>query len=216
MKSRLENLYKEYIERIRSVREKYSKYDLEGPFLISVSDKYEKCHKKLFIIGQQTNGWESDLENIQNQMKHYEDFNLGEKYYSSPFWNVFHKIEEVLLHDKNCSAWGNFNRFDLEADRPTGEIEAEISTLDFLIRKEIEILKPDICLFLIGYSFDDRIKSVFDSATFNKINEWDIRRLCRIKHETLPYHTYRTYHPKYLRLSKLEDPFIDFLKKEIK
>ncbi len=216
MEKRLESLYLENLDQIKSVRLKYNDYDLEGPFLISPSEKYNISKKKIFIIGQQTNGWCCNIDSVQNQMKCYDDFNLGESYYSTPFWNVFHKIEKTILNDNYCSAWGNFNRYDFEADRPTGEIENEIAKLDYLLKDEIKVLKPDICFFLIGNSFDDRIKELFPSAVFDKVGDWNINQLAKIKHVDLPVCSYRTYHPKYLRLKSLEEPFINELKKEIK
>jgi hypothetical protein len=56
----------------------------------------------LFLaIGQETYGWEifSDVvteEECAGMMSAYEDFNVGEKYYASPFWNVIRKIETAL------------------------------------------------------------------------------------------------------------------------
>jgi len=216
MKTQLESLYQKNLKQIKDVRLKFQDYDLEGPFLISPSDKYISSKKKIFIIGQQTKGWSCEIDDLQKQMKAYEEFNLGYAYYSSPFWNVFHKIEKQILGEEYCSAWGNFNKYDFEADRPFGEIENEISNLDFLLLEEIKILKPDICLFLIGYSFDERIKKLFKGAIFKQVADWNIKQLAKIEHSNLPVHSYRTYHPKYLRVSGLEEKFLNELKNEIK
>ncbi len=215
MKKRLESFYLENLAQIREIRLRYKDCDLGGPLLISPSEGYITSKKKIFIVGQQTNGWCCDFDNVQNQMRCYEEFNLGKNYYRTPFWNVFRKIEKAILGEEYCSVWSNFNRYDFEGKRPDGEMEREISKLDYLLKKEIEILQPDICLFLVGHSFDERIKNLFPGIMFESLRGWEERQLARLKHVNLPVYTYRTYHPNYLRRSGLEERFINELKMEI-
>ena len=65
-----------------------------------------------------------------------------------PFWNVTRKLEKALGNDAHSCAWTNFSKYDVDAGRAYGEHEKEISTLDNLLKKEIEILKPKICVLL--------------------------------------------------------------------
>lgn len=204
MKQELETLYKSNIDRIKAVRDAFPETDLEGPFLISALDEYQHAAKRIMIIGQQTKGWYCDVEDVDAHMKGYEEFNFGENYYNTPFWSFFHKIGSALLDRGYRSVWANINRFDLEADRPTGEVEEKMYELDFLLVKEIEILKPDSCIFLTGPSFDERLRSIFPGIEFDSVRDWDTRKFCRLSHSSLPQKTYRTYHPNYLRRSKLE------------
>ena len=46
----------------------------------------------------------------------------------SPSILTFHLL---LTNDTYCAMWSNINRYDLEADKPIGEIEQKISELDF-------------------------------------------------------------------------------------
>ena len=221
IKEQLKSLYannlKQMIEVKEKVREKYADKELDGPFLISPNKNYIHSKKKLFIIGQQTYGWEC-YEDIDAQMKEYEEFNLAEKspkHRNSPFWDMFHKIERLLLNCEYCAAWGNMNRYDFDGDKPSGEIEKEISKLDYLLREEIKILNPDICIFFTSHYFDERIKNIFPGAVFKDIPGWDLKELCKIEHPELPRLCFRTYHPNYLRRAQLEDKFLTTLKQEI-
>jgi len=128
--------------------------------------------------------------------------------------NLKGKLALALGNVAYSCAWTNINKFDLDANRPYGDYELEISKLDSILISEIEILKPDICIFFTGPSFDQRIKSIFDEVSFENINNWDNRQLCSLKHAKLPRLTFRTHHPKSLRIRYLEDDFIDLIKSQ--
>lgn len=160
------------------------------------------------IIGQQTRGWNCEIEDFDAQLECYKDFDLGRTYYASPFWNIYHKFEKNILGNEYCSVWGNINKYDLKKDKPYGKYEEEISKLDYLLREEIKILNPDIVIFLCGYTFDERIVSQYNGLELIPVKNWKFRELIQFKHKDLPIHTYRTYHPNYLRRSKLENAII--------
>jgi hypothetical protein len=213
IKEQLKQIYEARINDFKRIVEKFPKDNLAGPILISPNDLYLNQPKRLMIIGQQTNGWSCNVDDIDKQMKTYEDFNLGIDYYSSPFWNITRKVEKAIGIEEYSCVWTNINKFDVNCGRPYGDYETEISKLDSLLISEIEILKPDFCIFFTGYSFDQRIKSIFNEVFFENIDNWDSRQLCRLKHSKLPRLTFRTYHPKYLRIRHLEDDFIDLIKR---
>jgi hypothetical protein len=83
------------------------------------------------------------------------------------------------------------------------------------LKEEIRILHPDIIIFLCGYTFDERIISLYKGIEYLPVKEWSFKQLVQIKHIDLPYHTYRTYHPNYLRRSKLENAIIDSISNSI-
>lgn len=212
----LKNLYLKRIADFKLIPEKFPNDDLAGPLLISPNPLYENQPIRLMIIGQQTNGWDYYVDDLDCQMKVYKDFNLGIDYYSSPFWNITRKLENILGNKEYSCVWTNINKFDLNNDKPYGNYEIEISAFDSLLIDEIDILKPDVCIFFTGPYFDYRIKSIFTNIIFDDINGWDKRLLSKLKHPKLPSLSFRTHHPKSLRIRHFENPFIEYIEKQIK
>jgi len=212
IEEKLIKIYKERVNDFEHIVKTYPDTDLAGPLLMSPNKKYEVQSKRLLIIGQQTNGWTYDVSDVNKQMGTYKGFNLGINYYSSPFWNITRKLENAIGIQEYSCAWTNVNKFDLNAGKPYGEYEKEIEKLDDLLIKEIEIIKPDICVFFTGPSFDNRIKKAFNGVSFNKIDNWDKRQLTKLEHPLLPELTFKTHHPKSLRIRHIENRFIEFMK----
>jgi len=177
---------------------------------MSPSAIYSQQKFPLLIIGQETNGWLDSPKNLQNMLTSYEKFNVGETYRSSPFWSITRKLESILGNERYSCAWTNLSKFDVNNKRATGTYEKAISTLDNLLIDEIKIVTPSICRFLTGPAFDERVKRIFPSIEFVPIQGWNSSQFCKLKHPYLPEHTYRSYHPKSLRLRKLESNFINF------
>lgn len=211
MKNKLFDLYSFRASDFDNIREKIQTEEIHGPFLMSVNSKYLEQERKLFIIGQETNGWEN-FEDIKKQMSVYEGFNLGINYYSSPFWNVIRKVERALKNKEYSCAWTNISKFDVDNKRPTGDNERIISKVDNILIDELEIVKPDICVLFTSHTFDYRLKKIFAEIELISVPGFEKKVLCQLKHKDLPEHTYRTYHPKYLRISGYESEFIDFIK----
>lgn len=211
MKNRLFELYSSKQEEFDTIKVSIKNAKAFGPFLMSPNDKYQKQTNKLLVIGQETKGWEN-FNDLKKQMSVYEGFNLGIKYYSSPFWNVMRKLERGLKNAEYSSAWTNISKFDVDRKRPVGEHEKIISKIDYLLRDEIEILKPDMCMFFTSHTFDFRLKKIFPGIEFVRVPNFDKKVICRLKHQNLPENTFRTYHPRYLRTSKNEEKFVQFIK----
>jgi hypothetical protein len=183
-----------------------------GPLLISPKEIYTTQQNPLLIVGQSTNEWDSNVEDIPKQMEVYEDFNLGKDQGNDPFWSVVRKVEKALGNEYYSCAWTNINKFDIGGENPSGEYATAIATLDDILVPEIKILKPKICIFLTGPDFDGRIKKIFPEIEFTEVEGYPIRQLSRLKHPDFPVLSFRTYHPGYLRRGKLEDGFIEFVK----
>ena len=216
MKQELLKIYTERQNDFKRIIDLFPANDLAGPFLISPNEIYSKQPNPLMIIGQETNGWNYNVDDLEKQMKVYEDFNVGIEYYSSPFWNVTRKLEKALGNEAYSCAWTNFSKYDVDAGRAHGEQEKEISTLDNLLEKEIEILKPKICILFTGPNFDHRINKTFENVEFIEVNGFSRREISQLKHKSLPELTFRTYHPNYLRRSGMEEDILEFLASTIK
>lgn len=214
MKDQLFAAYTKRHNDFKTVHEAFPDDDLAGPFLMSPNDKYAKQPNPFLVIGQETYGWEYFAEeDITKQMEVYENFNLGENYYASPFWNMTRKVENALGNEAYSCAWTNISKYDVDGGRAYGEFETSISTLDNVLVDEMHILQPKVCIFFTGPSFDKRIQNIFNGVTFESVKDFDVRQLSQLKHPDLPIRTFRTYHPNYLRRKGLENGFIEFVAK---
>ncbi len=210
MKNQLYSLYNNRQRDFKKIINTFPNDDLAGPLLMSPNIDFVNSKNRLLIIGQETNGWSYHLDDIEKQMKHYEDFNVGVDYYSSPFWNITRKIEAILENNPHSCAWTNLNKFDLNSGRPHGEYEKAISELDDILLSEIQILRPNYCLFYTGPYFDQRIKNLFENIEFEAIPNFAISEFCKLKHPNLPENSYRSHHPKSLRIRHIENRFIEY------
>ncbi len=211
MKNQLFTAYQQRHADFKTVRATYPNEDMAGPFLMSPNEKYVNQPNPLLIVGQETYGWDYFVDDLTKQMEVYENFNVGEKYYASPFWNVTRKVEQALGNELYSCVWTNISKYDLDGGRAYGEFEATISTLDNVLIDEVKILKPRVCMFFTGPSFDSRIRKIFEGVQFLTVEDFNPRQLCQLKHADLPTLTFRSYHPNYLRRSGQEKDFIDFV-----
>jgi hypothetical protein len=213
MKNQLEQLYTSSKEKFTQVVKSFPDRDIAGPLLISPNERYEKQKRKLLIVGQETNGWGYFSNDIAGGMELYEDFNLGINYYSSPFWNVTRKLERLIGNDEYSCTWTNLSKFDVDAKSPKGDCLEKISELDHLLTSEIQILKPDLIVFFTGPFFDYRINGIFQGVQYNKIDGFTVRQFAKLEHNLLNVETYRTYHPKSLRIQGIEERFLNQMEK---
>jgi hypothetical protein len=181
---------------------------LYGPYLIAPHEAYWQSVIKLAFVGHETNGWETTACDILRQMARYRAFNLGAEYYSSPFWNIIRKFEHRLSGGTYCSVALNINRYDQDQGRPSWQNQQVLSELDFLLLEELQLLDPDIVVLLTGPHYEPRIKRMFGGSK-RAVSGYTERQLCEIFPPSLRGRFFRTYHPNYLRRSKLETGVIN-------
>ncbi len=176
--------------------------DYSCPLLLHIWEKdYSKAPIKLMIIGKETNGWgNAESEDVASSMKRYEGFNLG-RTYNSIFWRWVYKINQMLGNpNTNCFVWNNILKFGKESSKgcPNWHVTNLENKYFNIIADEISILKPDVCIFLTGHSYDTEINSKFpDVEMLNFGGYKDIKEVAQLKSKNLPVHSYRTYHPGY-------------------
>lgn len=221
LKDELLKVYRRRISDFQNIRNVFKDENNSGPFLMSPSENYSNQPFPFLVIGQESKGWGNLLDVVSEEecldmMAVYEKFNLGETYYASPFWNVIRKIEAKLGNIPYSCAFTNISKYDQDEGRPDEEHEKIFSTLDNLLIEEVRITKPKICIFFTSHNFDYRLKDIFEQIEFVKIDGFDTKTLCQLKHPDLPTLTYRTYHPRFLRQSGLEESFLEFITKQTK
>ncbi len=207
----LRDLYQENKATLERVRESFIAEDFEGPLLMEL-DSYYLQSIKLFIVGQQTNGWCCDYNDHKSLHGTYRHFNMGEKYYSSPFWNITRKVEDILGIAPYSCAWSNINRYDHNKGEPKGKILNAIQTLDYLVAEEISVIQPDVCLFFINRKYDYRLQALYAGIQMEAIDGLPFNHFVQLRHVSLPKYSFRTPHPRTIRIQKWEDAFINAMK----
>ena len=220
IKDELLKVYCNRISDFQNIQDVCKGEKIGGPLLVSPGENYIKQPFPFLTIGQETNGW-SVFSNIVTEeeckelMFHAEDLAAG-GWNIGQFWQVTRKIEKVLGNELYSCAWTNVSKYDQNGDRPDAEHEKIFSAVDDLLIDEIRIIKPKVCLFFVGHHFDSRLENIFPQIEFVEVDGFDIGTLCQLKHPNLPSLTFRTYHPKYLRIKGLEESFIKFIGEQAK
>lgn len=208
---------------------------LSAPFLIKYSEEYIAQPLRLMVVGQETfNCWyrtSTDIEIssfIQDQMDEYAKYvNKEETQPQSPFWQAIKLLKRGLnlsLHKNNKNIiWTNICKYDYNGKRPSIEIQKEILdafSIDgrYILLDEIEIFKPDVIVFFTGPQYDWYFEKIFGPELHKKQIDpnFSIRGFAKIElKNVLPEHTYRLYHPNYLRRTKSLDDVINKIIEQI-
>ena len=180
-----------------------------NPLLINIDEKrYEDSDIKVMIFGQETNNWDDDFSgSVEHCLTMYDDFFNYDKGmgYGGQFWFGFNKfislLEERFPNKKIDSVWNNTIKTGLSGrskNYPPQYIY-EIENKEFnIIRKEIEILQPDIMLFLCGPNYDNEIQNSLEMVDFKSVGDkFTTRQLSKLTTNVCD-NVFRTYHPGYL------------------
>ena len=179
---------------------------LSAPFVVSPAPGYGTAALRLLIVGQETFGWGEGIDHGQpiEQLVDilstwYESFDLGAKYRSTPFWAAAHQINAALNRDAETRSflWSNLVKMDSGKSRVPAEVEDRVAALR-LLQLEIAAHRPEVVIFFTGPRYDGRLRASFPGAVFEPGDAF----LSRVEHPDLPKHSYRTYHPRYLRMSR--------------
>ncbi len=206
------NLYDKYWKQILVELNKIDKKLYTNPLLINIDeDAYARADYKVMIFGQETKGWYDSsgfTDSIFEGMDRYDRFfwqkNFYDGYSKSSFWKKFRVFQKnILKMDKTKNLdiiymWNNISKIG-QPDQETGvdPITRNLERKYFsVVAKEVEIIKPDLCIFMTGPNRDHDIKFHFPSIEFRKANDIDsIREMAVI--ECLGVKGLRLYHPSY-------------------
>lgn len=145
------------------------------PLLIKVGDEYKTADIRVMIVGQETDGWIGQLTNgtksIDGTMETYYNYlyninngcnekNLKAKT-KRPFWNRknFRYFEEELAkidtNKKFAFIWNNISKIGNDGDNFRGKQKENVRELEKqcfsgIFEKELEILNPNIIIFVTG------------------------------------------------------------------
>ena len=182
---------------------------LSYPLFMSLPENYIQAKIKILIVGQQPCNEDKrdplNADPIQAIMDSYAKFNFGRNYYpsgkdyKSPFWDATRKIYKSLNPDRSDDgfAWSNLLCMDRNNKRVDPATEKQLLKFH-LLTEEISITRPNVTIFFTGPNYDNCLKETFQGVQFKTIS----KGLDSLEHPELPPKSFRTYHPKYLRISK--------------
>jgi len=147
----------------------------------------------------------------------YEKFDLGHQFESlsrAPFWNA-HRYLAERLEDGEYRAvlWTNLARCDaspINDERASVWTNFSYENLDLLCAWQKEFAVTEIAdseakavIFFTGPNYDYLLERTFRDVQYFPVagNHESERVLARIESPDLPAASFRTYHPKYLRIS---------------
>lgn len=205
MNKSLEQLYIKNFEgflHICSTLKDHNIDDYSWPLLLNICvDEFNKASTKIMIIGQETNGWSPpiySIEDIRKSMNFYGDFTCNKKNANTSFWKTMYYINEIFGNKNSfCFVWNNILKLGKSGDsgRPISKVTELENEYFNLLTKEIEIIKPDVCIFLTGPNYDNDIKAKIIDVKFEAMKGYLEREFCLLRSNFLPLHSYRTYHP---------------------
>ena len=217
-------LYELYSSRWDDFREKIqSKAESAMPFLIVPTNAYCMSEKRIMIVGQETDSWAGEVydfpeeQNPCNVLKVYDRF-VNRGGYNSPYWDFIRAIKDASPPNINFVV-NNVVKIGKKSDVGCDDFINDL-TLEHmnLLPQELEILKPDMILFLTGPNYDHRIEAVFGKFKTEKaeanLSAREFAKLQFCENEMPP--SYRCYHPAYLRRSKNFDRYLEIINDIIK
>lgn len=243
----LDKLYKEYLEKLlqdKEIAEKINSCTFSSPLFLNTNVPNGMLKEKkytILLIGQQTKGWDSNFKNsdlelnniptfIEELKKLYYNFNYGKRIDGKPYNGYFWQFQRKLLNIINNSSnnefgliWSNILRFDerREKIKDKRDIEKISYNKNHILRKEIEILKPNIVVFVTGPSYDSILNETFEDLKFIPVAEVsnNSKQFSILESKHLPIMSFRTYHPrafinKYLK--SLREPIINFIANKLR
>lgn len=192
---------------------------------------YTDADLKVMVFGRETNSWAGDSDDfdmppspvfspevsMEAVMGIYEEFYAtyyhdGTFNFKGPRYGTFHYgfnrfallLNAAFPNKRIAYVWNNLVKIGKAQGK--GFCGAEICALErerfSVIQEEINILKPDLLLFLTG-TYDERIRDNWPGARFSALPSYAVNEVAQVTSLGVPVPAYRTNHPS-ARLPKGE------------
>lgn len=187
------------------------------PLLLSVQDEeeFKSADIRIMVYGQETNNWykqfTSDLEVVLGFYRGF--FNEDEWIQTrGQFWRGFSRfkslIEAKYPEKKVRVLWNNIVKIGKHQAKgfPPGYIYEVEREYFCLTAAELDIIKPNVVLFLSGPNYDGILLDKFGHLDKSGIEPFTERQLAQIKLKGVDF-AFRTYHPNYLWRNNIDSYF---------
>lgn len=197
-----------------------------NPLLLYLDNEDEliSADFRVMIFGQETNRWygEFNTDNIKLSLDSYDKFfNHGRCWRKGgQYWNgvrrFLNMLQEKFPDKKIRHIWNNIVKIGNHANKgfPPDyiyEIEREFFSV---IKDELQIIKPNVVLFLTGPNYDSVIVDNFGQLRYTALSPFSERRLSKVEISGIDF-AFRTYHPNFLWRNDI-DSFFQTIINEIK
>lgn len=200
--SKLKEIYEKYWGNYLAHIKSNPNIQAANPFLIVVPSNYYEKRIKVMICGQETQGWGNEFDDCPEKatldavLGIYAGFVNGGGY-NSPYWQFINSLR------KACPGVGFVCNNIVKIGKKYGPgCDDSINDLALkyfpVIPEEINLLQPDVILFLTGPNYDWRIRKALGDFKTKQVE--NIKRFDEIIFDdtSLPK-AFRCYHPRYLR-----------------
>jgi hypothetical protein len=214
----LQVVYEQKLPALSAALSKLQDQALSNPQLLDIaSHGYSAASVRLLIVGQQTQSWFGEwkdtkgkppAEAVRELLKRYHEFDLGEEIRGTPFWHCSHKLYRLLnpTGPENGFLYSNLIKMDGWNEKkrqwgyPGWQTEELLNNWFDVLVSEVKLAEPDVVVFFTGHRYDECIQRIFLGAQFSTTAPpgFGPNWLSIVKHDKLPQHSYRTYHPGYL------------------
>lgn len=228
MNERLKELYQKYWNKTRD--EIVVKKDSAFPFMINVNKRYENASKRVMFCGQETYAWNGEEYNavekssVDSIMKRYDIF-VNNGGYNSPYWNFQNRIiadnPEIGFVQNNLVKIGK--AYEPGCDETIDNLAHQYFPV---FKKELNILRPDLIIFLTGPNYDRKIEyNLGRFTTENCLDKEEFSFLsspANICFDKLIFSntnaplSYRTNHPRHIQMQGQYYPMIKAISLVIK
>lgn len=196
---------------------------LSGIFLPSVSESYVQSPRKIMIVGKETRGWARGLKFMSSfdSLEQYVAFLVGwhqallvRQPASSKFFQFYRQANlrmvvgsaelpiSIIWANLFCVSW--HGKSPTKVPAPIFDRIKQISR--DLLKAQIEILRPDVILFVTGPGYDCYLKEWFEIKESRVIEK---RSLWQFKADGIQ--AYRTTHPQWEAGSKCRSQALDHI-----
>lgn len=175
-----------------------------------IPPNYNEMKNKILVVGKKTNGWEFK-ENAKESMLFTLDFLYSTQHNNKMSFTFPYKFCKSINNynyqnviKKTYFAWVSLDKFSYDTNNriQLNDEARHIVDNEFnILEKEIEIINPDIVLFLTG-DYDKYMKKQLDGVKFHKLGNCECD-IARVEHKVLDKRiSFRTYQPDYFRFLK--------------
>jgi len=199
LNNQLKNMYTKEIKKLLDYD--FNKQNFSYPFLINVPDKFIEAENKIMVLGQETHGWcgslnDFNISDIESTMTKYEstfqkrilsrEKSKGKSCFIHRLVKISNRVNKI---DNTKIIWNNLLKVDYNG-KSSKKYKFIVDMSIEILKKELELLKPNILLCQTGTQYDFILKKIFPDRNNLRLEP---RKLWKFTYLNLTI--YRINHP---------------------